>query len=55
MMSAAAEHDWHACVTPPPPDNVGTHWACPLCHAVWIWRRPPRPPAQWTRATPEDN
>lgn len=53
---AADEHAWHACTTPPPPTDL-THarWHCPQCHQTWIWRRPPRPTAQWIRATPEDN
>lgn len=49
------EHAWHACVTPAPPTDLPGHWTCPLCDAHWIWRRPPRPIAQWIRATPEDN
>jgi hypothetical protein len=50
------EHAWHACPTPDPPTNLDdTHWNCPTCHQTWIWRRPPRPIAQWIRATPEDN
>ncbi len=52
----ADEHTWHACTTPPPPDNVDhARWNCDICHQTWIWRRPPRPAAQWIRATPEDN
>lgn len=50
------EHAWHACTTPAPPTTLTeARWNCPLCHQVWIWRRPPRPTAQWIRATPEDN
>lgn len=51
----AAEHNWHACTTPPPPKVPGIDWHCPLCHATWTWRRPPRPAAQWVRVAPEDN
>ena len=51
----ADEHAWHACDTPPPPEHVGTRWDCPRCHQVWVWRRPPRPTAQWLRATQEDH
>ena len=50
-----AEHDWHACTTPPPPDNPATAWPCPICGQPWRWRRPPRPAAQWVRATTEEN
>ena len=50
----ADEHTWHACNTPPPPDNPGTRWNCPRCHQTWIWRRPPRPTAQWIRQAPEE-
>ena len=55
VRQAADEHAWHACTTPPPPEHVGTRWDCPFCHQVWIWRRPPRPTAQWIRATQEDH
>ena len=44
----AAEHAWHDCTLPPPPGVPG-HWRCPICGATWIWRRPPRPTAQWIR------
>ena len=48
------EHAWHACATPPPPDNVDhARWNCDICHQTWIWRRPPRPAAQWIRQEEE--
>ena len=49
------EHAWHDCPTPPPPQDPTTRWHCPTCQATWMWRRPPRPTAQWIRVTPEDN
>lgn len=50
------EHAWHACTTPDPPTRLAeARWRCDTCRQVWIWRRPPRPTAQWIRATPEDN
>ncbi len=50
------EHTWHACKTPPPPTSIGdSRYQCDICHQIWLWRRPPRPIAQWIRATPEDN
>jgi hypothetical protein len=50
----AAEHDWHACTTPPPPEHPpGEPWHCPICGQPRHWRRPPRPAAQWVRADQE--
>lgn len=48
-MIGADERNWHACTTPKPPDDVNFEWHCPVCLQVWIWRRPPRPVAQWIR------
>ena len=45
----ADEHAWHACALPLPPTDPTTRWHCPHCHQTWIWRRPPRPTAQWIR------
>lgn len=44
-----AEHNWHACTIPTAPGDVTFDWPCPVCGQLWIWRRPPRPIAQWIR------
>lgn len=36
-------------MTPPPTNLDNARWNCPTCKQVWIWRRPPRPTAQWIR------